>query len=267
MLPVAAALSPDPDASLSPTRTTFCSSLAAFPSDLPSRGFPNQRQIEDAQEDYTPSTNLPKKIDSILGTNLPQCPYCRRRRRAREPPAGSSPETAYGASSFYEKAAFRRTGSWTRAGKEKGRRIRRVGRRTWCWIRRCRRRRRWRPASCDGTLGRGCPRRPSRRGGWTPRPTRPARRRTGTAGWAGRRRPWAPPPQGDAARIWGCRPHLWTPSLAPSLDARCGRWGWGGKKKQRSARGLGVSKWERMPAACCTLLTRPVSVCFNPYLT
>jgi len=45
--------------------------------------FPNQRQIENAQEDYTPSTNLPKKIDSILGTNLPQCPSCRLRRRAR----------------------------------------------------------------------------------------------------------------------------------------------------------------------------------------
>ena len=50
-------------------------------------------------------------------------------------------------------------------------RIRRVGRRTWCWIRRCRRRRRWRPASCDGTRRWGCPRRPSRRGR-TPRPTR-----------------------------------------------------------------------------------------------
>ena len=105
-------------------------------------------------------------------------------------------------------------------------RIRRVGRRTWCWIRRCRRRRRWRPASCDGTRGRGCPRRPSRRGR-TPRPTRPARRPTGTAGRAGRRRPWAPPPHGDAARIWGCRLRLWMPSLAPSLwrwrfGSRCG---------------------------------------------
>jgi hypothetical protein len=58
--------------------------------------------------------------------------------------------------------------------RELGLRIRRVGRRIWCWIRRCRRRRRWRPASCDGTRGLGCPRRPSRRGGRTPRPTRPA---------------------------------------------------------------------------------------------
>jgi hypothetical protein len=57
---------------------------------------------------------------------------------------------------------------------ELGLRIRSVGRRTWCWIRRCHRRRRWRPASCDGTRGLGCPRRPSRRGGRTPRPTWPA---------------------------------------------------------------------------------------------
>ena len=69
--PYTAAFSPDPYTSLSPTTTTFSSSLESFASDLPSRGFSNQRQIENAQEDCTPTTNLTKKTKSIWGT------YCR----------------------------------------------------------------------------------------------------------------------------------------------------------------------------------------------
>jgi hypothetical protein len=108
MFAAATAFSPEPDASLSPTRTGFSSSLPAFTSDLPSRRFSNERKIENPKEDYTHSRNLPKKIDSIRGTNLPQCLTFRR--RARKPLAGSWPETAYAASSSYEKAAFRRQG-------------------------------------------------------------------------------------------------------------------------------------------------------------
>ena len=85
-------------------------------------------------------------------------------------------------------------------------RIRRVGRRTWCWIRRCRRWRRWRPASCDGTRRWGCPRRPSRRGR-TPRPTRQnprhprVRRRVPPRGEEGGATPCASAGEGGAA--WG----------------------------------------------------------------
>ena len=87
-------------------------------------------------------------------------------------------------------------------------RIRRVGRRTWCWIRRCRRRRRWRPASCDGTRGWGCPRRPSRRGR-TPRPTRQnprhprVHRRVPPRGEEGGATPCASTGEGGPVTAWG----------------------------------------------------------------
>ena len=89
-----------------------------------------------------------------------------------------------------------------------GKRIRRVGRRTWCWIRRCRRWRRWRPASCDGTRRWGCPRRPSRRGR-TPRPTQQnprhprVRRRVPLRGEEGGAMPCASTGEGGPVTAWG----------------------------------------------------------------
>ena len=59
--PYTAAFSPDPYTSLSPTTTTFSSSLESFASDLPSRGFSNQRQIENAQEHCTLLRIYPRK--------------------------------------------------------------------------------------------------------------------------------------------------------------------------------------------------------------
>jgi hypothetical protein len=52
-------LAPDPDSSFSPTMTSLSSSsLASFNSDLASTDFPNQRQIENANQKISRETRL-----------------------------------------------------------------------------------------------------------------------------------------------------------------------------------------------------------------
>jgi hypothetical protein len=52
-------LAPDPDSSFSPTMTSLSSSsLASFNSDLASTDFPNQRQIENANQKNSRETRL-----------------------------------------------------------------------------------------------------------------------------------------------------------------------------------------------------------------
>lgn len=58
-LSIDAALAPDPDSSFSPTMTSLSSSsLASFNSDLASTDFPNQRQIENANQKNSRETRL-----------------------------------------------------------------------------------------------------------------------------------------------------------------------------------------------------------------